>query len=94
MKSKIVTRLISRSYLSILLYVLKNGSIVPAEVENTDFFSKDKKVHRIPPAAGVRCRELRRAGLMTSTLERRGMTSVARFKLSGKARRAVASANI
>lgn len=96
MKPKIITKLISKPYLSILLYVLKNGSIVPAEVENTDFVSKEKekKLRRIPAAAGVRCRELRRAGLMTSTIEFNGYANVARFELSGKARRAVAKSKI
>jgi len=94
MKPKVISKLFSKPYLSILLYVQKNGSIVPAKVENTDFVTNEKEIRRIPSAAGVRCRELRRAGLMTSTIEFNGYANVARFELSGKARRAVATAKI
>ncbi|NTW29817.1 MAG: hypothetical protein HGA33_00890 [Candidatus Moranbacteria bacterium] len=68
MKQTIVRKLIDKRYLSVVLYCRKFGYIFPSDVENTNFFSSDGKLQKIPSEAGRRCRELRDSGFMWSEL--------------------------
>lgn len=97
MKQTIVRKLIKKRYLSVVLYCRKFGYIFPSDVENTNFFSADGKLQKIPPEAGRRCRELRAEGFMWSELVPLGQgTSGAKavFRFTNRAVRALSEANL